>query len=91
LTGVNFRSAATGKEAISRAVINGSGDIGTGPLGTLGKIIWFLCAGVWLAIGHLATALTLFVTIVWIPFGWQHIKMAGLAWAPIGKTIVNKP
>jgi uncharacterized membrane protein YccF (DUF307 family) len=80
-----------GKEAVSRAVVNGSGDIGTGTLGTLGNIIWFLCAGVWLAIGHLATALALFVTIIGIPFGWQHIKMAGLALAPIGKTIVTKP
>jgi uncharacterized membrane protein YccF (DUF307 family) len=80
-----------GKEAVSRAVVNGSEDIGTGALGTLGNIIWFLCAGLWLAIGHLATALALFVTIIGIPFGWQHIKMAGLALAPIGKTIVNKP
>jgi uncharacterized membrane protein YccF (DUF307 family) len=80
-----------GKEAVSRSVVNGSGDIGTGTLGTLGNIIWFLCAGVWLAIGHLATALALFVTIIGIPFGWQHIKMAGLALAPIGKTIVTKP
>ncbi len=80
-----------GKEAVSRTVVNGSGDIGTGTLGTIGNIIWFLCAGVWLAIGHLATALALFVTIIGIPFGWQHVKMAGLALAPIGKTIVSKP
>ena len=80
-----------GKEAVSRPVVNGSGDIGTGALGTIGNIIWFLCAGVWLAIGHLATALALFVTIIGIPFGWQHVKMAGLALAPIGKTIVSKP
>ncbi len=80
-----------GKEAVSRTVVNGSGDLGTGALGTIGNIIWFLCAGVWLAIGHLATALALFVTIIGIPFGWQHVKMAGLALAPIGKTIVNKP
>lgn len=80
-----------GKEAVSRAVVNGSGDIGTGTLGTLGNIIWFLCAGLWLAIGHVATALALFVTIVGIPFGWQHVKMAGLALAPIGKTIIKTP
>jgi uncharacterized membrane protein YccF (DUF307 family) len=80
-----------GKEAVSRAVVNGSGDIGTGTLGTLGNIIWFLCAGLWLAVGHVATALALFVTIIGIPFGWQHIKMAGLALAPIGKTIVKRP
>lgn len=80
-----------GKEAVSRAVVNGSGDIGTGTLGAIGNIVWFLCAGLWLAIGHVATALALFVTIIGIPFGWQHIKMAGLALAPIGKTIVKRP
>ena len=86
-----FAFLPVGKEAVSGAVVNGSGDIGTGILGTLGNIIWFLCAGLWLAIGHVATALALFVTIIGIPFRWQHIKMAGLALAPIGKTIVNKP
>ena len=79
-----------GKEAVSRAVVNGTEDIGTGTLGTLGNIIWFLCAGLWLAMRHVATALALFVTIVGIPFGWQHVKMAGLALAPIGKTIVKR-
>lgn len=80
-----------GKEAVSRTVVNGAGDIGTGVLGTIGNVVWFLCAGVWLAIGHLATALALFITIIGIPFGWQHVKLAGLALAPVGKTIVRKP
>lgn len=80
-----------GKEAVSRTVVTGAGDIGTGALGTLGNVVWFLCAGVWLAIGHLTTALALFITIIGIPFGWQHVKLAGLALAPVGKTIVRKP
>lgn len=80
-----------GKEAVSRTVVNRAGDIGTGVLGTIGNVVWFLCAGVWLAIGHLATALALFITIIGIPFGWQHVKLAGLALAPVGKTIVRKP
>jgi len=80
-----------GKEAVNRARVNGAGDIGTGALGTIGNVVWFLCAGVWLAIGHLATALALFITIIGIPFGWQHVKLAGLALAPVGKTIVDTP
>ncbi len=80
-----------GKEAVSRAVVNGTGDIGTGALGTIGNIVWFLCAGVWLAIGHLVAAMVLFITIIGIAFGWQHVKLAGLALAPVGKTIVDKP
>lgn len=79
-----------GKEAVSRAVVSGAQDIGTGTLGTLGNIIWFIFAGIWLALGHLASALACFVTIIGIPFGVQHIKLALIALAPIGKTIVPK-
>ena len=79
-----------GKEAVSRTYINATDDIGTGVLGTLGNVIWFIFAGVWLAIGHLLSALLCFITIIGIPFGIQHMKLAGLAVAPIGKTIVDK-
>ena len=79
-----------GKEAVSREALSGNQDIGTGSLGMLGNIVWFLFAGLWLAIGHLVTALGCFITIIGIPFGFQHLKLAGLALAPIGKTIVNK-
>lgn len=77
-----------GKEAVSRAVVTGVEDIGTGALGTIGNVIWFIFAGLWLALGHLAAALCCFVTIIGIPFGIQHIKLAMLALAPVGKTIV---
>lgn len=79
-----------GKEAISREELSGSEDIGTGPLGLIGNILWFVFAGVWLAIGHVFAAVACFVTIIGIPFGIQHLKLAGLALAPVGKTIVSK-
>lgn len=79
-----------GKEAVSRAVMSGQEDIGTGALGTVGNVLWFIFAGVWLALGHLASAVACFVTIIGIPFGVQHIKLALIALAPIGKTIVPK-
>lgn len=78
-----------GKVAVSRDAVSGHGDIGTGALGTLGNVLWFVVAGIWLAIGHLISALACFVTIIGIPFGLQHLKLAGLAVAPIGKTIVK--
>ena len=56
----------------------------------MGNIVWFLLAGWWLAIGHVMSAIACFVTIIGIPFGIQHLKLAGIALAPIGKTIVNK-
>jgi uncharacterized membrane protein YccF (DUF307 family) len=79
-----------GKEAISRAEATGTGDVGTGVLGAIGNVLWFLFAGVWLAIGHVVTACACFVTIIGIPFGIQHLKLAMLALAPVGKTIVSK-
>ncbi len=79
-----------GKEAVSRDELSGREDIGTGALGLVGNIIWFVLAGVWLAIGHVLSAAACFITIIGIPFGIQHLKLAGIALAPIGKTIVEK-
>ena len=79
-----------GKEAVSRKDLTRQEDIGTGALGLVGNIIWFLLAGVWLAIGHVISAAACFVTIIGIPFGIQHLKLAAIALAPIGKTIVDK-
>jgi uncharacterized membrane protein YccF (DUF307 family) len=77
-----------GQKAVSRAQYFGSEDLGTGPLGVLGNIVWVLLAGWWLALGHLITAILLAVTIVGIPFAWAHLKLAGIALWPIGKMIV---
>jgi len=79
-----------GKEAISRKELHQADDIGTGGLGLLGNVIWFIFAGIWLAIGHVVSAVSLALTIIGIPFAIQHLKLAGIALAPIGKTIVAK-
>jgi uncharacterized membrane protein YccF (DUF307 family) len=79
-----------GKEAVSRKDLTLQSDIGTGALGLVGNVVWFVLAGWWLAIGHLVSALACFVTIIGIPFGIQHMKLALIALAPIGKTIVSK-
>ena len=76
-----------GRKAVSRAEYTGH-DIGTGPFGLLGNIIWLVLAGWWLALGHLITAILLAVTIIGIPFAWAHLKLAGIALWPIGKMIV---
>jgi uncharacterized membrane protein YccF (DUF307 family) len=78
-----------GQHAVSREVYTGHPDIGTGSFGTLGNLIWLLLAGWWLALFHIAVACILAVTIVGIPFAWAHLKLAGLALWPIGKTIIS--
>jgi uncharacterized membrane protein YccF (DUF307 family) len=77
-----------GQKAVSRAEYYGREDMGTGPLGLVGNIIWLVLAGWWLALGHLVTAILLAITIIGIPFAWAHLKLAGLALWPIGKIIV---
>jgi uncharacterized membrane protein YccF (DUF307 family) len=59
-----------------------SGDSGTGHV--ILNVIWFLFAGLWIALTHLAAALTLAVSIIGIPFALQHFKFALLALSPFG-------
>jgi len=79
-----------GREAISRRDLTGKDDIGTGSLGLLGNVIWFILAGIWLAIFHIVAGVACFVSIIGIPFGIAHLKLAGISLAPIGKVIVPK-
>ena len=79
-----------GYEAVARDELTKQKDIGTGTLGLIGNVIWFIFAGVWLAIGHIMSAVACFVTIIGIPFALQHLKLAYISLAPIGKTIVPK-
>jgi len=77
-----------GQKAVRRDTLTGQSDIGTGPLGLIGNLIWLVLAGWWLALGHIVTAVLLAVTIIGLPFAWAHLKLAGIALWPIGKVIV---
>jgi uncharacterized membrane protein YccF (DUF307 family) len=78
-----------GREAVDRRLMTGREDIGTGPLGTIGNIIWLLTLGIPLAIGHVAAAVACAVTIIGLPFAWQHIKLAQISLWPIGTEVVD--
>jgi uncharacterized membrane protein YccF (DUF307 family) len=77
-----------GRDSIARAELE-QFNVGTGVLGVLGNVIWLLFAGLWLALVHLLVAIVCFILIIGIPFGIQHLKLAKLALAPIGKTIID--
>jgi uncharacterized membrane protein YccF (DUF307 family) len=77
-----------GRKAVSRAEYSGQHDLGTGPFGLIGNIIWFVLAGLWIAIGHVVTGFLLCLTIIGIPFGIANFKLAFVALAPVGKDIV---
>lgn len=78
-----------GYEIIARDKLYGEEDIGTGTLGTIGNVIWFVLAGWWLALMHISAAVALAVTIIGIPFAWAHVKLAIASLFPIGKTVVS--
>ena len=58
-----------------------------GLMGALGNIIWILICGIELCFTHLVFGLLLGITIVGIPFGLQHLKLAKLALIPFGAQI----
>lgn len=61
--------------------------MGGGVMSTLVNILWLIFGGLELAIGHAVLGLLLCITIVGIPFGRQHFKIAKLALMPFGASI----
>jgi uncharacterized membrane protein YccF (DUF307 family) len=80
-----------GREPVNRQLLTGVEDIGTGPFGLIGNVIWLLLFGIWLAIGHVLAAIACAVTIIGIPFAIPHLRLASASLAPIGITVVDKP
>ncbi len=61
-----------------------------GAASVLLNILWLLLAGWWLALHHLVLAAALALTIIGIPFAWQHVKLAILSLTPVGKTVLTE-
>ncbi len=61
----------------------------TGCLSTIMNIIWLLVGGIWIALSHALFGLFFYITIIGIPFGKQHFKLASIALAPFGKDVVS--
>lgn len=61
----------------------------TGCLSTAMNVIWFLIGGIWISLTHLLFGILLSITIIGIPFGKQHFKLASLALTPFGREIIN--
>ena len=55
------------------------------------NIIWFVLAGVWMAIGYAFAALICFIMIITIPFGIAALRIAVFALWPFGKTVIKRP
>ena len=64
-------------------------DNNLGCLSTIMNIVWFLIGGIWICLTHFGFGLLFYITIIGIPFGNQHMKLARLALTPFGRTIVE--
>jgi uncharacterized membrane protein YccF (DUF307 family) len=66
------------------------GSQGGRPVSFVLNVLWFVFAGVWIFLSHLALGLSLAVTIIGIPFALQHLKLGVLALAPFGVEIQER-
>ena len=78
----NYAAWPFGREVVERP------SSGLGAL--LGNIIWLLVAGWWLALAHVATAISLCLTIIGIPMGIANLKLIPVSLMPLGKQIVTR-
>ncbi len=81
----SFRIASYALWPFGRAVVARPG---AGAGSAIGNVIWFLVAGIWLAIGHITTALAQAVTIIGIPLAIANLKMIPVTCVPFGKQVV---
>lgn len=79
-----FRLAGFSYAPFGKAVVDRDLGVGSGCL----NLLWLVLAGWWLAIHHILLAAALAVTIIGIPFAWQHVKLALLSLTPVGKAVV---
>ncbi|MDU6679821.1 YccF domain-containing protein [Actinomyces sp.] len=81
----SFRMAAYVIWPFGRTVVEKPG---AGVGSALMNVVWFLIAGLWLAIGHIATAFTLAITVIGIPMAIANLKLIPVTCFPFGKKIV---
>jgi uncharacterized membrane protein YccF (DUF307 family) len=62
---------------------------GAGVASAVGNLLWFVLAGWWLALVHLAAGVVFCLTIVGIPFGVASFKLAAVGLFPLGKRVVD--
>jgi uncharacterized membrane protein YccF (DUF307 family) len=60
-----------------------------GVMSMIGNVIWFVFAGLWLAIGHVISGIVLCLTIIGIPLGVANFKLIPVSLMPLGAEIVS--
>ncbi len=80
-----FAAWPFGRELVDARLVGGGRVIGTG----LANVLWIVLAGLWLAVSHALAGLAYCLTLIGIPFGLAHFKLASVSFAPLGKVVVS--
>ncbi len=59
-------------------------------LGSVLNLLWFILFGWWLCLLHILTGIAQCITIIRIPTGLAHFKLAGISLFPVGQRVVPK-
>jgi len=81
-----FAAFPFGRELIDARFLGEKRIVGTGFV----NFLWILLAGIWLAISHVLAGVSCCLSIIGIPFGLAHFKLASVCFAPLGKKPVTK-
>ena len=79
-----FAAFPFGRQLVSAEMTGDERIAGT----TIANILWIVLAGFWLFLFHAAMGVVTCLTIIGIPFGLAHFKLAGISFAPLGKRTV---
>ena len=79
-----FAAFPFGKQLVDAQDVGEERIVGT----TLANILWVVLAGIWLALSHITAGISLCLTIIGIPFGFAHFRLAAVCFAPLGKRTV---
>ena len=74
-----------GRELVDARSVGEERIVGTG----LMNLLWIVLAGIWLTIAHVISGVVLCLTLIGIPFGLAHFKLARVSFAPLGKRVVS--
>ncbi|HSL60364.1 MAG TPA: YccF domain-containing protein [Desulfotignum sp.] len=78
-----FAAFPFGKDLVDARDLGEARVVGTG----LANFLWIILAGIWLAISHILAGAALCLTIIGIPFGFAHFRLAMVCFAPLGKRV----
>ena len=78
-----FAAWPFGRTLVDARELGESQSVGT----ELANVLWVIFAGIWLWIGHVVAGAGYCMTIIGIPFGFAHFRLAAVSFAPLGKRV----